>query len=172
MVRHQDEQALKQYAAGDTRAFDQLYGKYRDLLYGYLVKSCSDRELADEMFQDVWLRVIKNASRYESRGKFRQWLFSVAHNVVVDHHRRNKHKFEEITELASDSSFESQEIGSRISQAIKTLPFEQRQAFHLREQLGCSIRGISEIQACTEEAAKSRIRYAYSRLRQQLKDLL
>lgn len=172
MIQHQDEQALKRYSRGDSRAFDQLYERYRDVLYGYLFKSCSDKELADEMFQEVWLRVIKNAHRYESRGKFRQWLFSLAHNVVVDQHRRKKHIFEEFIDSPCRTNFENHEIHSRISQAVMTLPMEQRQAFHLREQLGCSIQEISEIQACSEEAAKSRIRYAYTKLRKQLKDLL
>ena len=165
-----EDRLLRAYARGERSAFTKLYEEYKTPVYHYLVKSCSNRADADELFQEVWLRVIASASSFEAHGRFRSWLFSVAHNCVVDHYRRaGRATLVEVTDdMASEAPTPDLNEGERIERAIRRLPFEQRQAFYLREILGCSVKQIAEIQDIGVEAAKSRLRYAYGKLREDL----
>lgn len=171
-----DDQLFAAYGRGDRRAFDTLYGRYKDPLYGYLLKNCRVEALAGEMFQDVWLRVISSSGRFERRGKFRAWLFTLAHNRLVDYYRKSEHEYEteSVDRVATDAHPErladSSERYSRLEAVVRSLPFEQRQAFYLREECGFAVREIAEIQEIGVEAAKSRLRYAYAKLREKLQD--
>ena len=168
----EDDALVRQYQRGSARAFSRLYDKYRGRLYGYVLKNCADRDVAGELFQDVWVRVLASIDRYEPQGRFRQWLMTCAHNVVVDFYRRAKPRAEEVEPVDERSTDQSLEIAERIDAAVRQLPFDQRQAFWLREELSCSVQEIADIQDCTLEAAKSRLRYAYGKLREQLGDLV
>jgi RNA polymerase sigma-70 factor (ECF subfamily) len=165
-----DDVLFHAFARGDADAFDQLYGRYRQPLFGYLMKNCRDEATASEMFQDVWLRVISSISRYQERGKFRAWLFRLAHNRLVDHYRHvAKQDFEELSDVAAlEPSVEEQvskiQRESYLRGVISKLPLEQRSAFLLREEAGLSLREIAEIQEINLETAKSRLRYAYRKL--------
>ncbi len=168
----EDDVLVRQCLKGDTRAFSTLYEKYRVRLYGYVLKNSPDREAAGDLFQDVWVRVLASLDRYEAKGRFRQWLMTCAHNVIVDNYRRSRPTGEEVEPVDEINRGESLEVAERIDQAIRLLPFDQRQAFWLREELSCSVKEIAEIQECSLEAAKSRLRYAYGKLREELGDLM
>ncbi len=177
-----DDRLMCAYARGKQSAFEQLYLRYKQPLYGYLYRHCH-RSQVDELFQDVWLRVIASASRYKSSNKFRSWIFTLAHNCLVDHYRKiaRQADFEDdgaqfvetnltdgkLLEVTLDAS----ELKKSILNAVKSLPIEQREAFYLREEAGFSIKEIADIQTITQEAAKSRLRYAYKKLRQLLTDI-
>jgi RNA polymerase sigma-70 factor (ECF subfamily) len=169
-----DDVLFHAFARGDAYAFDQLYGRYRQPLFGYLMKNCRDESAASEMFQDVWLRVIASVNRYQERGKFRAWLFRLAHNRLVDYYRHlAKQDFEELPDIAA-SELSVEEQVSRIQRTsylqgvISKLPLEQRSAFLLREEAGLSLREIAQIQEINLETAKSRLRYAYQKLSKRL----
>ncbi len=85
-----DAQLMLAYARGEMRAFETLYARHRGALYRYLVRQARDTETANDLFQEVWSRVIVNRSRYEPRAKFRTFLFTLAHNCFIDHCRRLK----------------------------------------------------------------------------------
>lgn len=174
-----DDQLFAAYGRSgrnDRRAFDVLYARYKDPLYGYLLKNCRDEAMAGEMFQDVWLRVITSSGNYERRGKFRAWLFTLAHNRLVDYYRKADrwHETEPteriVTEQHPEQLADSSERYSRLEAVVRELPFDQRQAFYLREECGFAVREIAEIQEIGVEAAKSRLRYAYSKLREKLQE--
>ncbi len=173
-----DDQLIGAYARGDQGAFDQLYAKYRQPLYGYLFRHCSDADQAGELFQDVWLRVIASTRRFERQGRFRSWLFTLAHNRLVDHYRQvGRHPGVEDPEALADVNavkvgqvYDGARAGDALNKALAGLPLEQRQAFYLREEQGFSIRDIAEIQGIDPEAAKSRLRYAYRKLRNALQE--
>ena len=165
-----DDVLFHAFARGDVSAFDTLYSRYRQALFGYLMKNCRDESLASEMFQDIWLRVIASVSRYRRRGKFRAWLFTLAHNRLVDYYRQlSKQDFEELSDIeTTEPSIEEQvsniQIESYLQRTISSLPLEQRSAFLLREEAGLSLREIAQIQEINLETAKSRLRYAYQKL--------
>src|SRR4029078_11305285 len=78
------------YDGVEMRAFETLYSRHRGALYRYLTRQARDGEIANDLFQEVWSRVIANRARYEPRAKFRTFLFTLAHNCFIDHCRRTK----------------------------------------------------------------------------------
>ncbi len=172
-----DDQLMVSFGRGDRPAFDLLYARYKQPLYGYLYRNCGNEASIDELFQDIWLKVIASSSRYKRRGKFRSWIFTLAHHCIVDFYRKSARqavKQSAVEELASNQSTESSvrdsEVLLAVQTAIASLPLEQRQAFCLREESGFSVKEIAEIQDISVEAAKSRLRYAYVKLRIRLAD--
>jgi RNA polymerase sigma-70 factor (ECF subfamily) len=154
-----DDQLIRAYSRGQVDAFDLLYNRYKKLLYSYLNNNCHSSSV-DELFQEVWLRVIASAGRYKSKNHFRAWLFTLAHNDIA------------ITgQLDVEKITENQELAASLSAAISELSQEQREVFHLREDAGFSISDIAKIQGITFETAKSRLRYAYAKLRRQLHEV-
>jgi RNA polymerase sigma-70 factor (ECF subfamily) len=172
-----DDQLMVSFGRGDRSAFDVLYARYKQPLYGYLYRNCGNEASIDELFQDIWLKVIASSSRYQRRGKFRSWIFTLAHHCIVDFYRKSGRQAVEhstVEELASNQSTESNvrdsELLLAVQVAIASLPLEQRQAFCLREESGFSVKEIAQIQDISVEAAKSRLRYAYGKLRMRLAD--
>jgi RNA polymerase sigma factor (sigma-70 family) len=189
---------VRAYGRGQINAFDLLYNRYKQLLYSYLIKNC-DSSNVDELFQEIWLRVIASAGRYKGKNRFRAWLFTLAHNCLVDHYRQQTRRSTTINRdmdgdmnsgiqqasertngaadiptagpLAVERLIENQELAATLAVAISQLPQEQREVFSLREDTGFSISDIAEIQGITFETAKSRLRYAYAKLRQQLREV-
>lgn len=172
-----DDQLMVSFGRGDQLAFDTLYARYKQPLYGYLFRNCGNEASIDELFQDIWLRVVASASRYKRRGRFRSWIFTLAHHCIVDYHRKTGRQSVEQPgdedlphRMSTEGDVEVSEVLNAVREAIGGLPLDQRQAFCLREESGFSIREIAEIQGITAEAAKSRLRYAYRKLRLRLKD--
>ena len=172
-----DDQLMVSFGKGDRSAFDILYARYKQPLYGYLYRNCGNKASVDELFQDIWLKVIASSSRYKRQGKFRPWIFTMAHHCIVDFYRQSGRQAVEhsaVKELVSNQSTENavqdREFLAAVQTAITCLPLEQRQAFCLREESGFSVREIAEIQDISVEAAKSRLRYAYGKLRKRLAD--
>ena len=73
------------FCKGEKHVFKDLYEYYKTPVYRYIRRSVFKTEIADELFQDVWLKLVASSSRYQEEGQFRSWLFACAHNVVVDH---------------------------------------------------------------------------------------
>lgn len=166
-----DDELYRKYRKGHRSAFDLLYERFRQPLYNYVRRSVrGDR--VDEIYQDIWLKVVASKASYKDSGRFRQWVFTCAHNLIVDEYRRNaKADHVPLPELESTDLYSDDNIVKEINRAMNELPLEQRQAFHLRQALGCSVAEIAEIQGCPVESAKSRLRYAYSKLKEQLQEL-
>ncbi len=169
-----DDDLYQKYRAGNRRAFDELYERFRQPLYNYVRKSVNP-DRVDELYQDIWLKVVASANskreNYQDRARFRQWLFTCAHNLIVDEYRKNaRADLVEFSEIATEDQISDEQIAAALNLAIGQLPLEQRQAFHLRHELGCSVAEIAEIQACPVESAKSRLRYAYQKLKGELKE--
>ncbi len=187
------------YQAGNAAAFDQLYARHRTPLFRYIARFAGPHGLTeterDEVFQDVWVSVIETRDRYQPTAQFRTWLFTIAHHRAMDFFRTRKpgvmtvHDLAEeggepflestaITNLTASRVTEphvvalAHEQGCAILNALAALPLPQREAFLLYEEGGLSIQEIAEATGTTFEAAKSRLRYAYARLREQLKEFV
>ena len=86
----EDAELIRAYLAGDVSAFDTLYAKYKRPLYAYLNRMVGNHALADDIFQQTWMRIIKRLEHYECRQKFFAWAAMIAHNLAIDHFRREK----------------------------------------------------------------------------------
>ena len=182
-----DEMLMQAYAAGDVRAFDTLYDRNTLAVWRYVHRSVGNATLADDLVQDVWFNVIRQAPKYQPRARFRTWLFTLAHHRLVDHWRTaHPHaSLDAATEdgasladtLAADSGFgplrqlQSREQAQALLDALAALPPAQREAFLLAAEGGMTTEEIARATDCGFETAKSRLRYAYGRLRQLLGDL-
>ncbi len=177
MASDDDAELMLRYARGDMRAFETLYQRHRGALYRYLARQTHDPDAANDLFQEVWSKVIVSRERYEPRAQFRTFLYRIAHNCFIDHCRRSSVKNEsncaedgwENALPGSESDrpdmmAEQAEIRARYRSAIAALPPEQRDAFLLYES-GLSLDEIATISAVGTETAKSRLRYAVAKLR-------
>lgn len=172
-----DAQLMLAYARGDLAAFEALYAKHRGTLYRFLLRSVRDRSLADELFQDTWSRVIAARDRYQAQAKFSTWLLQIAHNLIVDGHRRKRPlagSEEAESALATHAAPEREQPDHALSdferrrtlqRAIEQLPDEQRTAVLLRLEHELSLEEMAEVTGVGRETVKSRLRYAMTKLR-------
>ena len=167
------------YRDGDAGAFETLYARHRGALYRFMLRSlkgtASDRAIAEELFQEAWIRVIEARERYAPSAKFTTWLYTVAHNLLVDHWRRKGLTLVDSDEepVSSDnpaSEAEAREGLARFLQALESLPPAQREAFLMHEEAGLTVAEIAAATGTNEEAAKSRLRYALMKLRKSVSD--
>lgn len=175
MAHAPDDSALMlRYRDGDVTAFETLYRRHNDAIYRYLLRLSGHRDTADDVFQEVWGKIVKARTSYRPTAKFTTFLYRVAHNCFIDHIRRNKRHAGNTSlepEMHSDP-IESLEMATerslareRMMRALSTLPDEQRDAFLLREEGGLSVDDIALVTGCNRETAKSRLRYAVAKLR-------
>jgi RNA polymerase sigma factor (sigma-70 family) len=164
------------YQAGDTRAFESLYRRHKDGLFAFLYRGCPRQAIVEELAQDTWMAVIDTVERYSPKAKFRTWLYQIAHNRSVDFWRRRDNKHASLEDAPEIPEYKEQatDLGrhvlrQQLSDAVASLPEEQRTALLLQEQ-GFSNEEISEITHCGTETVKSRLRYARNQLRNRLGD--
>lgn len=175
-----DEQLMLNYREGDNDAFAALYQRHKGPLYRYLLRGCSDKATAEELFQDVWTGLIDARERYRADAAFKTYLFRLAHNRLVDHYRRSRMRLVEDCDQndiaqagpSLDHSVSDQDCVELLKQEIGGLPAEQRDAFVLKEETGLSLEQIGAVVGAERETVKSRLRYAMKRLRQALEDCL
>ena len=179
-----DEQLMRDYAGGKVSAFETLYDRHTLPVWRFVQRSVQNTALADDLVQDVWFSVVRQAPQYEARAKFRTWLFTLAHHRVVDHWRTHKAHVSLDAEsedgsaladmLAAESGFgperrlDSREQAQALLDALAALPLVQREAFLLQAEAGMSVAEIAQTTGVSMETAKSRLRYARARLRETL----
>jgi RNA polymerase sigma-70 factor (ECF subfamily) len=182
-----DEDLMLAYAAGDGAAFDALYARHKGGVYRYLLRQCRQGGVADELFQDVWMNLIRARASYAPTAKFTTWLYRLAHNRLIDHYRASAHlslvsaddeaHVDAIAALPGHRGDEPQvraensELGERLRAAVAALPPAQREAFLLQQEAGLSLAEIAELTGVGTETVKSRLRYALAKLRGDLVDL-
>ena len=175
MAHTPDDSALMlRYQDGDVAAFETLYRRHKDPVYRYLLRLCGQAEAAEDVFQEVWGKIIKARESYRPTAKFTTYLYRVAHNCFIDHIRRNKrHAGNALLDPEQhgdgaeslETATERRLARERLEVALVDLPEEQRDAFLLREDGGLSVDEIAAVTGCNRETAKSRLRYAVNKLR-------
>ncbi|HSQ69699.1 MAG TPA: RNA polymerase sigma factor [Steroidobacteraceae bacterium] len=182
-----DESLMLAYGLGDPLAFDRLYARHRGPVFRYLLRHLGERAVAEELHQEVWLRVVRGRSTYEASAKFTTWLYTVARSRLVDHWRASRHArllsldvddsetpLEPVSDrdqTGHDDPLEAAvrtQTGMRLQDALAALPPAQRDAFLLHIEAGLAIAEIAALAGVGEETVKSRLRYAYARLRRTL----
>ena len=177
-----DEALMLQYAQGDFGAFEQLYQRHKGGLYRYFLRQLADKTLAEDLFQDIWSKVISHAGQYQPNAKFSTWLYTLARHKLVDQvrhlkvvakvieHNPGEDGDADFTQSVNHQHDPEQLLhGSKASAALKDclafLPLLQRECFLLKEEGGLSLDAIAQVVDASFEACKSRLRYAYDSLR-------
>ncbi|WP_256671775.1 RNA polymerase sigma factor [Pseudomonas sp. PB106] len=175
-----DESLLARYREGDGAAFEILYARHRQGLYRFLLGLSGKAELADEVFQETWLSLIRSASQPQGRATFRTWLFQIARNRLIDHWRKHgahqplHDSYDEQSHAVSDETNDPEQLLSlsrdsqRLESALQTLPADQREVFLLRAHGDLDLAQIASLTETPLETVKSRLRYAQQKLRRLL----
>lgn len=178
MEGQRDRELMSRYGNGDARAFETLYARHKGPLYRYLQRRCFNDETTDEIFQEVWTKVIKARTTYKPDAKFTTWLYRLAHNCYVDHVRHTKRRIRLVGDgiahgapepAAPEPSALEQIAGEQFSRgfaaALDALPDDQKEAFVLHEESGLTLEQIATVTGVGRETVKSRLRYALKKLR-------
>jgi RNA polymerase sigma-70 factor (ECF subfamily) len=178
------------YREGDARAFEQLLARHERKVWSFLRRSVGDAALAEDLLQEVFLRVVK--SEWKGESKFTTWVFAIARNLCIDHARRAVHRDarsldaptraddeagETLHDRLSSQQRDAEGLASdgqvrvRVEAAVAALPPDQREVFLLREVMDMPFAEIAVVVGAPEPTVKSRMRYALERLREALDDL-
>ena len=175
-----DESLLARYRSGDGPAFEILYARHRHGLYRFLLGLSGKSELAEEVYQDTWLSLIRSTSQPQGRANFRTWLFQIARNRLIDHWRKHgihnplHDSYDEQTHALVDDAADPEQLLSlsrdsqRLEAALQTLPADQREVFLLRAHGDLDLPQIATLTETPLETVKSRLRYAQQKLRRLL----
>lgn len=178
-----DAQLLQSYVGGDTAAFAELMDRYRQPLFNWLVGMTSSRADAEDLYQEVWLRVINNATRFTNIS-FRAWLWRIARNLLIDFRRKRKPDLsldavdepdgKPLVELlvsqahGPDKRAELQDAALRAMRAVERLPAMQREVFLMRVEGDMSFKEIAESLEIPLNTALGRMHDAVNKLRRAL----
>ena len=177
-----DAELLFAFRKGDAAALDTLVGRYQGQLHGYLRAMTGSAADADDLFQETWLRVVRNPGSFRG-GAFNAWLWRITRNLLIDRLRRRKPMvslddttdegtaYSELTPGTGPepgANAEAAELGRLIAAAVKRLPADQRDVFLLRTQAGLSFVEIARLRRVPVNTALGRMHYAIQRLRHDL----
>jgi RNA polymerase sigma factor (sigma-70 family) len=171
-----DEELMLAYGRGDAAAFEALYARHRARLFRFVLRAVKVRAIAEELYQEIWIKVIEARAAYQPAARFTTWLYAIAHNRMVDHWRRARPGLVSLDEeLPSDAPDPARQVQgrqalARFAAALERLPPAQREAFLMHEEGGLTVAEIAAATGANEEAAKSRLRYAMAKLRAAVDD--
>ena len=188
-TRPADEELYRQFAEGDERAFAVLLDRYGDRVLGYLTRFFGDREMATDLTQDVFLRVIQAADDFRGQSSFATFVFRIVRNLCIDVMRSRASRPDaralpldgdggdesrSLSEVIAGPSPEgdartfSNELSTALEAGLARLPAEQREVFLMREVEGLRFGEIADVLGVNENTVKSRMHYAVTSLRQSL----
>lgn len=184
-----DEVFLARFVKGDVRAFEVLLARHRGAVYSFLLRSVRDPAVAEDLFQETFLRVVQRSDQFTGQSRFTTWLYTIARNLTVDHARRMRHRRHASLDApthgeagdsrllgdgiagpdrGADRAAIQNQASETLRVALDALPDEQREVFLLRQIDGLAFAEIASILGIPENTAKSRMRYALERLQQAL----
>ncbi len=184
-----DERLMLAYKAGDVRAFEQLVRRHRGAVFNFLLRlSGNNRQRAEDLLQETWLKVVRSAGTYEARAKFTTWVYTIARNLCMDALRKDSYRKADSLDATAGDAEDERTLGERVpspdagpdraaaecaarsvlERALAKLPPEQREVFLLREYHGVQFKEIAEVTGVPENTVKSRMRYALEALRRHL----
>ncbi|MES2851029.1 MAG: sigma-70 family RNA polymerase sigma factor [Bacteroidota bacterium] len=178
-----DQQLVHQYVEGNSEALSTLVTRYKDKIYTSIYLLVKDKYLAEDLFQDVFIRIIDtlNGGRYTEEGKFLPWALRIAHNMCVDHFRKVKRSpsiktsddrdiFEVLNfnEASPEQKMMQSQSHDRVRKMIDMLPEDQREVIILRHYADLSFKEIAELTKCSINTALGRMRYGLINMRKMM----
>jgi len=187
LAQETDENLMLRFGRGEAAAFEFLYQRHESRVFRYLRRNVGNEANANDLMQEVWFAVARGAANYRPTARFTTWLFTIAHNRMVDMVRANR-RLQSLDEvdgadsegsslldrLAADGKLEpsaqvqTQHEAAALLNAVAQLPDEQRSAFLLQAEGELSVEEIADATGSNFETVKSRLRYARAKLRQVL----
>ncbi len=181
-----EHQLIHEFLEGKPSSLQELIERHQTRLYSYIFVMVKDKQLADDLFQDTFVKVINTlkSGNYNDEGKFIQWVMRIAHNLVIDHFRKQKKlNFAEVandqynlmdTLKVTDPNIEDVLVTEQIHKDIQVLmghlPVEQKEVLYLRCYAGLSFKDIAEQTEVSINTALGRMRYALINLRKLIKE--
>ncbi|MBQ7710270.1 MAG: sigma-70 family RNA polymerase sigma factor [Bacteroidales bacterium] len=180
-----DNELIKGYKNGDYSCFEELLSRYQTKVYGYIFSVVKDKDVADDIFQDTFFKVVMTLSQgvYKDENKFIHWVMRIAHNLIVDYYRRNNkmpivpNKPEcnvvdtlRIEEENIEHAIMRKQTSQSIRKLVKMLPPEQRRVVILRHYGKCDFKDIAARTGVSINTALGRMRYAIINLRRLAKE--
>lgn len=181
-----DQELVKQFVDGSQSAFEALLSRHKQKVYSYIMISVRDKALAEDIFQETFIKVIRSLKegRYFENGKFVSWVIRIAHNLIIDHYRREKQlgttnagSFEwDVfnTNRYSEQTVEQDIVYDQILKDVKGLlaflPEEQREVVVMRHYMDLSFKEIAETTNVSINTALGRMRYALINLRKLIEE--
>jgi RNA polymerase sigma factor (sigma-70 family) len=180
-----DNQIVQMYINGEENAINTLITRYKDKIFTSIYLLVKDRYLAEDLFQDVFIKVIDTLrnGKYTDEGKFLPWVMRIAHNMCVDHFRKvkrtptiktsdDKDIFEVLnfSEDGVDTRMMNEQTGNKIKQMVDMLPEDQREVIILRHYADLSFKEIASLTNCSINTALGRMRYGLLNLRKLMKE--
>lgn len=176
-----DKVLVKNFVEGDSSSFATLLNKYKDRVFTYIIMIVKNEDLANDIFQDTFIKVMTSLrkKRYEERGSLISWIIRIAHNLIIDHYRKEK-RLQTVSnedseyDLFNDAEFSDKnieeilvknQIENDVRKLLDTLPYEQKQVVLLRLFGDLSFKEISELTNVSINTALGRMRYALINLR-------
>jgi RNA polymerase sigma factor (sigma-70 family) len=176
-----DYELVTRFVSGEQSSIETLINRHKNRVYTYIVLLVKNEQLAEDIFQDTFIKVINSLKlgKYQDKGKFVSWVVRIAHNLIIDHFRREKNMntiSNDQTELDifnsskfSDKTVEENLINNQITndvrKLIEELPEEQKEVVILRHYVGLSFKEIAENTGVSINTALGRMRYALINLR-------
>ncbi len=176
-----DEILFARFKNGDHPAFDALLARHQGLVFSFILKSVHDRPRAEDLFQEVFAKVIEKRDQFQPTVSFKAWLMTVCRNTVIDsvrYHKRRpqgdslyEHEDRPLElKVAVDAPLPDQQVGdsemnSLLNAVLNELPAEQKETFYLKVYEDLTFEEIGEVMKCSTNTAKSRMRYALETLR-------
>jgi len=177
-----DKELIGRYLNGDHNSLEQLINRHQNRIYAYILMIVKDKALADDLFQDTFIKVINTirAGSYNEEGKFLQWVMRIAHNLIIDHFRKSNRmpvidnsKNEDfnifdtlnIMEQSIEDKIITDQIHRDVRKLIEFLPNEQKEVLYMRHYAEMSFKDIAEVTDVSINTALGRMRYALINLR-------
>ncbi|MED5354863.1 MAG: sigma-70 family RNA polymerase sigma factor [Bacteroidota bacterium] len=175
-----DSELVSSYIKGDEKSLEILIKRHKQRIYSFIYSKVLDRDLTEDVFQDTFIKVIRTLKlgNYNEQGKFVSWVMRIAHNLVIDHFRKNKRipKFEnsydfDIFSVLSDSSLDAEksmiksQILNDVKKLIEHLPNDQKEVLKYRFYNDMSFKEISDKTGVSINTSLGRMRYALINLR-------
>jgi len=172
-----DQELFDLWRKGDPQGFARLYDKYKNRVFGFLLRMTGDRERAEDIMQDSFIAAYRNIDQFDRTRSFLSWLFGIAHKRTIDYFRHIKveteHEHDALGSIGSridapDDALSNKRIQSLINEAVDALDPVQREVFLLRELGDVPFKEIAEIMRCPINTALGRMRLALKNIRKEL----
>ena len=177
-----DQELVQAYLDGNNHAFDELLARNQDNIFGYIIKVVEDEELANELFQETFLKIISKLQnhQYTETGRLQWWMLRVAHNVVIDYYRDQKKKFvvdapkendlsavksDELVDVNRENELTNQRTLKQLVLLMNALPAPQREVVYMRYFQDMSFKEIAEEVGCSINTSLGRMHYALINMR-------